>query len=209
VQDRELLANLLQLRLFAKHEVLFRQGAEGTALYIILEGMVRISVSRGPETVTLATLGPGEFLGEMSLLDGQPHSADAEAVGDVWLYCLKREDFLSFLQHNYTAVHAILYALSIRLRKTDEQLTEMCFLNLSERLAKKLVELAESQCPETTDPPEPCSITMSQHELASILGVTRESVNKGLKTLRNKGYVSTSRKTITIRDRDSLKSLIP
>jgi len=205
-QDREGLSKLLRRVTLEKQQVLFRQGDEGTALYIILDGQIRISVSRRTETVTLAILGPGEFLGEMSLLDGQPHSADATAIGDVWLYCLHRDDFLAFLQHNYTAVHAILYSLSLRLRKTDQQLADMCFLNLSTRLAKKLVEMAESQCPEQTHP-EPCPLMISQRELASMLGVTRESINKGLKELRNKGYLSTSRQTITIKDRESLKKL--
>src|SRR5574340_603935 len=84
--DREHLANLLRLKSIEKNEILFRQGDEGTALYIILQGRIKISVSRRMDRVTLAVLGQGEFLGEMALLDGLPRSADAVALEDSHLY---------------------------------------------------------------------------------------------------------------------------
>ena len=206
--DRERLAGLLRRKSIEKQELLFRQGDEGTAFYIILQGRIKISISRRMEKVTLAILGPGEFLGEMALLDGLPRSADAVAIEDSQLYVLNRKDFLSFLGNDENAVRAILYALSKRLRKTDDQLAEMCFLNLSARLAKKLVELAMAQNPDEKHP-ESCSVLISQQELGNILGVSRESVNKELRVLRDKGCVSTSRNTIIINDLESLKRRLP
>jgi CRP/FNR family cyclic AMP-dependent transcriptional regulator len=202
--DQQNLVNLLRRKNLRKGEILFRQGDEGIALYLILEGRIKISLSRQMDAVTLAILGQGEFLGEMALLDGLPRSADAIALEDSYLYALNRSDFLSFLINNEKAVHAILSSLSMRLRKTDNLLAEMCFLNLTVRLAHKLVELSELQAPDENNPNE-YKLKISQKELGNILGVSRESINKELKYLRKKGVVSTSRNYIQIHHLASLK----
>ena len=199
--------SLVRRKAIRKGELLFRQGDEGTALYIILQGRIKISVSRRTDTVTLAILCRGEFLGEMALLDDLPRSADAMALEDSQLYALNRKDFLSFLKNNEKAVHAILSSLSMRLRKTDNLLAEMCFLNLSARLVNKLVELAEPLATNETKP-QVCTLKISQQELGDILGVSRESINKELKILRSKGYISTSRNSILIHDLELLKKCI-
>jgi CRP/FNR family cyclic AMP-dependent transcriptional regulator len=205
--DQEYLASLMRRKAIRKGELLFRQEDEGTALYIILQGRIKISVSRRTDSVTLAILGQGEFLGEMALLDDLPRSADAMALEDSQLYALNRKDFLAFLKNNEKAVRAILASLSLRLRKTDNLLAEMCFLNLSARLVNKLVELAESLAASEIQP-QACSLTISQQELGDMLGVSRESINKELKILRSKGYVSTTRNSIVIHDLDLFRKRI-
>jgi CRP/FNR family transcriptional regulator, cyclic AMP receptor protein len=202
--DQQNLVNLLRRKNLRKGEILFRQGDEGIELYLILEGRIKISLSRQMDAVTLAILGQGEFFGEMALLDGLPRSADAIALEDSYLYALNRSDFLSFLINNKKAVHAILSSLSMRLRKTDNLLAEMCFLNLTVRLAHKLVELSELQAPDENNPNE-YKLKISQKELGNILGVSRESINKELKYLRKNGVVSTSRNYIQIHHLASLK----
>lgn len=206
--DLQNLSSLLRLKRIEKGENLFRQGDEGTALYIVMQGRIKISLSRHMEKMTLAILGQGEFLGEMALLDGQPRSADAVALEDSHLYALNREDFLSFLINNDHAVRAILNSLSMRLRKTDDLLAEMCFLSLSARLAKKLVDLVESQIADDKNCRE-CSLKISQQELGDILGVSRESINKELKILRDKGILATSRNFIRVFDLESLRKRMP
>lgn len=207
-RDLQNLASLLRWKSLEKGEVLFRKGDEGTALYVIMQGRIKISLSRRTEKMTIAILGQGEFLGEMALLDGQPRSADALALEDTHLYALNRQDFLPFLINNENAVRAILYALSMRLRKTDDLLAEICFLSLSARLAKKLVELAEAQFPDEKNP-RAYTLKISQRELGDILGVSRESINKELKILRDKGILATSRNFIHVYDLESLKKRMP
>jgi CRP/FNR family transcriptional regulator, cyclic AMP receptor protein len=206
--DLQNLTSLLRRKHLGKGEFLFQHGDEGTALYIIVQGRIKISLSRRLDNVTLAILCQGEFVGEMALLDDLPRSADAIALEDSQLYVLNRKDFLSFLSNNGHTVYAVLNSLSRRLRKTDDQLAEMCFLNLSARMAKRLVELAETQQPEE-DNLGVYDLKMSQQELGNILGVSRESINKELKILRNKGVVSTSRNSIHILDLESLKKRMP
>ena len=79
--DQQNLVSLLRRVNLRKGEILFRQGDEGVSLYLILQGRIKISLSRQMDVMTLAILGQGEFLGEMALLDGLPRSADAIAAG--------------------------------------------------------------------------------------------------------------------------------
>ena len=204
--DQEQLAALLRKRSVGRGAVLFRQGDEGTALYIILRGRIRIGIrTKLEDEITLAILNDGEFLGEMALLDGMPRSADATALDETQLYVLSRNDFLSFLSKNARAVQTVLHALSMRLRNTDDLLAEICFSSLSSRLARRLTEMAAAAKPAQTGTQ---SVRLTQKELASMLGTTRESVNKELKVLRDRGILSTSRNLITIHDPESLRRRI-
>ncbi|SEM52998.1 Crp-like helix-turn-helix domain-containing protein [Syntrophus gentianae] len=203
--ERQQLSTLLQRRQLRKGGILFRKGDKGSAFFIIIKGLVKISVSsKLGDEVTLALLRNGDFFGEMALLDEQPRSADAVALEDSLLYVLDRNDFFPFLFKNENAVRSILRALSLRLRRADDLFTEISFLTVPARLAKRLVELAEPLESQRSEPKE-YKIRMSQRELASMLGVTRESINKELKILKDKGLVETSRNSILIRDIDRLK----
>lgn len=202
--DRRMLAEKMGCRFFPRGTALFRRGEEGDALYIVIRGRIRIFASnrRGSE-ITLALLGPGEFFGEMALLDGQPRSANAEADKDTELHVLQRDPFFSFLMHKESALRALLRSLSERLRKTDDLLTETCFFQISHRLARKLVELSAAAAEEGRS--DSRNIHATQQELAGMIGVTRESVNKELKALRRRGLVQTSRNRITVLDLERLK----
>ena len=206
--DQEMLASLLRRRSIRKGDFLFHRGDEGTALYIICRGLIKIVVptKRGDE-VTLALLADGDFFGEMALLDELPRSADAVAMEETQLYVLNRSDFLSFLIHNEHAIRAIMQALSLRLRRTDDMVAEVCFLNVSARLAKRLVDLVESRY-QRDKGDEKHDVSLTQRELASLVGVSRETINKELKILRQKGIVTTSRNSITICDLERLKNRI-
>jgi CRP/FNR family transcriptional regulator, cyclic AMP receptor protein len=206
--DHERLASLMRRRFIRKGDFLFHKGDEGTALYIIIEGLIKIAVpaKRGDE-ITLAMLTEGDFFGEMALLDDLPRSADAAALEDTQLYMLNRNDFLSFLMQNEHSVRAIFHALSLRLRRTDDLVAEVCFLNVSARLAKRLIDLVETQH-QADRGSGPYEVNLTQRQLASLTGVARETINKEIKILRQKGIVSTSRKTITICDLERLRNRI-
>jgi CRP/FNR family cyclic AMP-dependent transcriptional regulator len=202
-EDRSSLAERINRQSFPKGSTLFRRGEPGNALYIIIHGQIRIFAStRQGNEITLALLGAGEFFGEMALLDEQPRSANAEATEDTEVHFLDRENFFSFLMHKESALQAILCALSRRLRRTDDLLTEAYFLQISHRLARKLVELCDRI---VTEEGAPHPLCLSQLELAGMIGATRESVNKELNVLRKKGLVQNSRNRITILDLARLK----
>jgi len=105
--------------------------------------------------------------------------------------------------HNEHAMKAILFTLSTRLRKTDDLLGETAFLNISSRLAKRLVELAETRGIRQAGSTH-VELTLTQKELASLVGVSRESINKELKRWRARDLVATSRNRLIITDLDAI-----
>jgi len=207
-EDIHRIAALLKKLVLRKGDVLFRNGEEGHSLYMIIAGKVKIvRQSRDGGEMILAVLSPGDFCGEMALLDGLPRSADAVAVEETHLYGLNRKDFLSYVMNNETAVMAVLSALSKRLRRADDFLEDVFFLNVAARLAKKLIELAMGNgCREGGD--GPFRLRGSQRDLAGMIGATRESVNKELRVLREKNLVSLSEGAILIPDLEALKRRI-
>ena len=119
--------------------VVFRAGDAGDAMYIIERGRVRICVrAKDGHEVTLATLGSGDFFGEMALLDGQRRSADAVVGEDARLAVLSREHFLSFMRSAPNVALEMLTALANRLRQTDELLRHTAARNVNEEMAARL-----------------------------------------------------------------------
>jgi len=188
-----------------KGEALFRKGSEGTALYIIQEGAIKIVLpSRLGDERIIALFSTGDFFGEMALLDGMPRSADAVAIKSSRLLLLNRRDFLRFLKKSDVAIEMVLSSLSKRLRKADDLLEETTFLKISARLAKKLLEIGDAFGHINGEVIE-IHLKLSQKELADMVGATRESVNKELRVLREKGLVSITDEVIYIHDVKRLK----
>lgn len=122
-EEANALLELHKTRNFKANETIFWIGEPGTDFCIVQEGRVLLTYpdDAGKEN-TLAILGPGDFFGELSLLDGGPRTATSRAVTDVELLCLNHEEFLEFVRtHPSSAVHMI-QVLSRRQRDTLEQL---------------------------------------------------------------------------------------
>ncbi len=204
-EDRECLARVITTQSLKKGDILFRKGTEGTTLYIILNGRIKASLlSHSGDEVVLAIFSAGDFFGEMALLDGLPRSADATAIEPAEVLLLNRSDFIAFLMNNKGAMQAVLQSLSRRLRRTDDLLQDTCFLNISGRFAKKLVELAETHSRLDGDEVY-IDLFLTQRDLASMVGATRESINKELRVLREKGIVTIQENNIVIHNLERLK----
>ena len=205
LEDRERLCKLIRTQTVKKGDILFRRGSEGNMLYIVRSGRVKISLlSSSGDEVVLAFFSECDFFGEMALLDGLPRSADAIATEPTELNMLTRDDFLSFLNSTKNAIQAVLLSLSRRLRRTDDLLQDTCFLNISGRFAKKLVELAEMHGKVDGDAIH-IHMPLTQRDLASMVGTTRESINKELRALREKGLVNIQENNIVIHNMERLK----
>ena len=206
--ELERLAALMRHRRCRKGVPIFREGDPGVALYIIESGEVRISVTseEGKELV-IALLGPGDFFGDLALVDGEPHSADAVAREACSLLLLHREDFLRHLaSHPEVAMH-LLGVLSRRLRRNTVMLQEAAFLDVSARVASALLQLADLH-----GRPDGEGVTIaskfSQTELAAMVGSSRESVNKWLRYYERIGLIRSSGRTLTILQPDQLRKRI-
>lgn len=207
-KDREQLKQSLKRRSIAKGEVLFQKDTEGTTLYVIVAGKIKIALTSSlGEEMVLAVFSEGDFFGEMALLDGMPRSADAVALEEGELLSLDQADFTAFLQNNPAAIQSVLRSLSLRLRKTDDLLQDTCFLNVSGRLAKKLTQLAEEHGKEEENRTT-FELSLTQTDLASMVSASRESVNKELRMLREKGLVTVEGPYFTIHNMERLKRRI-
>ena len=199
------LSSATRLLSLKQGQTLFHKGDEGTALYIVRKGAVKIVLpSNIGDEIIVTIFSESEFFGEMALLDGEPRSADAIAIKPAEVFVLKRNDFLLFLQSNLNAIKSILSMLSNRLRMTDELLEDTCFLSISARLRKKLAELAETHGRKQENVIH-IDLELTQKELGDMVGATRESVNKELKTLREKGLILTEGSKIRIPDLPRLR----
>ncbi len=207
-KDLKVLSESVRLQKVKQGQAIFRKGDEGTALYVLKTGRIKIVLpsSLGDEII-VSIFSEGDFFGEMSLLDGEPRSADAIAIEPCELFILSRNDFLAFLQANLSGVKSILALLSQRLRRTDDFLEDVCFLNISDRLTKALLELAKAHGKKDGGKTS-IDLTLTQKELGDLVGATRESVNKELKYLREEGLIATEGNKITIINMKKLSSRI-
>jgi CRP-like cAMP-binding protein len=206
--DLRALAAHGRVRTYPAAKVIFREGDPGDSLHIVVEGGVRVAVlsARGEEA-TVALLGPGECVGDLALLDGRPRSASAIAALPTKTLVVTRGDFIAWLSQRPRAALALLETLSLRVRRMDEALADLAFVELPQRLAKRLLDLASSH-PDVQPGRGPgVRIRITQSELASMLGVSRESVNKQLNAFARAGWVALGRGAVTVVDRDGLRGL--
>ena len=202
-EDVRALAARGRMRRFSSGTYVVREGEPGDSLYVILEGHARVLFSSdGGEEATLAHLGPGDCIGEMTVFDGLPRSASVVASDQMATVNVTRGDFQAWLAERPQAAMPLLEELSLRLRRANQGLADQLFLGLSQRLARRLVLLASTVG--TTNPSGGIRIRITQADLASMLGVTRESVNKELQAFAIRGWLKTSRGSVTITDLDSL-----
>lgn len=207
LDDTKRLASLLKERSLKKGEVLFRKGDEGNTLYIVRKGSIKIVLpSRLGDEVSPAIFAEGDFFGEMALLDGLPRSAHAVALEQTEILALNRKDFFAFLQNSERAIKAIFSYLSVRIRKMDDLLEDAHFLTIPTRFARRLVELAKKHGSVGRDEKIEIDLRLNQSDLASLVGVTRESINKELRVLREKGIVDMTGSKIKINNMKRLES---
>jgi CRP/FNR family transcriptional regulator, cyclic AMP receptor protein len=193
---------------FQRGQVIFRQGDAGHALYLLLSGSVHITVlSTEGREATLAILGPGESFGDLAVLDGRSRSATAVAAQQSDVFVVSRDEFFRWLNEHPSATFALLEALSLRLRQKDERFADLAFLDVSRRLARRLLDLAAMRRTWTGDPTDgDVVLHITQDQLASSMGVTRQSVNAELQKFEERGWISLKRGTCAIRDHESLRT---
>jgi CRP/FNR family cyclic AMP-dependent transcriptional regulator len=200
------LAGLMRPRRFRRNEVIFHQEDVGDALHIVVHGGVKIVLpSPDGEEAIIASLRPGDFFGELALLDGASRSTTATAMEHAETLTLPREQFLRLLPNDPRLVTALLRALAGELRRLTGHVEELHFLDLAGRLAMRLARLAREQYPDTTGPVE-LDWPYTQSDLAAMIGGTRQSVNKLLSSLVEDGLLRIDREMLYINDIEQLES---
>ena len=203
--DLKALASRGRVRRFNAGTTIFHEGDPGDAIYVVVDGRIRMSRLSGSGTeATLALIGAGDCTGELSLFDGKPRAATATAMQATRTFVVSREDFVNWIKERPGASLALLETLSLRIRRTNEIVTDLVFLDLPHRLAKHLLTLASAHADGNSARRPRLQVT--QGELASMLGVSRESVNKQLNQFSRDGWITLSRGAVTIDDSEALRT---
>jgi CRP-like cAMP-binding protein len=176
-------------RRYRRGQTILQRGDPGSSMMAVLRGRVRISsVSSDGKELTLNVINPGEVVGEIALLDGEPRSADATAIEDTLLLVVERRHFLPFLRQNEDLYLRLLAVLCRRLRRTSMALEEIALFDLPVRLARVLLKLGDDYGRPTPQGTR-IELKLSQRDLSNLVASSRESVNKQLRTWREAGVV--------------------
>jgi CRP/FNR family transcriptional regulator, cyclic AMP receptor protein len=200
-QTLEQLAARTRVRAVDKGQTIFVQDEPGDRMFVLAEGAVKLVVrSAQGEVVELARHWPPAAFGEVALLDGGPRSASAEALERGTLLVVTRDDLIGLLRADRQVVDAVLKSLGTMVRRADRLATDLVFLDLPSRVARRLLELAEDSAGTS-----PRTRRVTQTELANMVGGTRQSVNLALRTLEERGCIRLVGLTIELLDPDELR----
>jgi CRP-like cAMP-binding protein len=196
------------VRSFPRGIALFHERQTADRVLVVLKGCVKLSCTSddGKEAV-LAIRGPGDLLGELSAIDGEPRSATATTLEPVEALSVSATDFRAFLEAHPPAALSLITMLSRRLRDADRKRVEFASEDAMTRVAARIVELSERFGDEVAQGVE-IQLPISQEELAGWTGCSRDSVVKALQAMRGLGWIETQRRRIVVRDIDALRRRI-
>ena len=206
VEDLRALASRAVRRRFKAATRIMNEGSPGDSLHVVVTGMLNVvkETVAGQET-TVATLGPGQCFGEQAVLDGYPRSASVIAAQSTETLMLTRDAFFEWLKDRPKAGFAIMETLSLRLRSMDRKFADLVALDTTHRLAKQILSLAAIHDIEAVMNNGTLVMKYTQAELAQMLGVTRETVNKELNQFQKDGWIALKRGAVIITDMGALK----
>ena len=184
----ESVANAVVKRRFKRGEPIVEQGKKSNYLSIILTGRARVVTTdtRGREVI-LATLHPGDYVGEMSLIDDEPHSATVQAEVQTDALILGRVEFARCLPENGSMAYAVLKGLVQRLRHADRKIESLALMDVYGRVARALLEFAATG----GDGNAVIRDKVSRQDLAKMVGASREMVSRVMKDLEERGFIET------------------
>ncbi|MFM2340815.1 MAG: hypothetical protein RLZZ592_468, partial [Pseudomonadota bacterium] len=187
VEQAQTIADGVVKRRYRRGEIIVEQGRKSDALFILLSGRARVITSdaRGREVI-LAVLEAGDYLGEMSLIDNEPHSATVRAEVQTDVLVLGRNEFAVCLPDNSSLSYAILRGLVARLRNADRQIESLALLDVYGRVARALLDMAEDD-----EGRRVIRSKVSRQDLAKVVGASREMVSRVMKDLEERGLIET------------------
>ncbi|MGV8803335.1 MAG: Crp/Fnr family transcriptional regulator [Polaromonas sp.] len=186
-----LVASAVVKRRFKRGEVIVEKGQTSHSLIILLTGKARVvsSDARGREVI-LATMNPGDYVGEMSLIDDEPHSATVLTEVQTDVLVLRRPEFERCLPERDSMAYAILRGLVQRLRQADRKIESLALLDVYGRVAMTLLESAaeSSLCAQGHGV---IVGRVSRQDIAKRVGASREMVSRVMKDLEGRGFIET------------------
>ena len=188
-----------------KGAVLFRKGEPGSSLYAVVAGAIRISApSENGGDAVLNLMIPGDVFGEIAMLDGGTRTADATAIEPCELLVMERRDFLPLVRSHPDLAIRLIEILCARVRRTSEQVEDVMFLDLPNRLAKALLLLDMRSGAGAARQ----QIRITQRELSQMIGASRESTNKQLRSWQRQNILRIERARVVVLQRAALENMI-
>jgi CRP-like cAMP-binding protein len=201
----ERLAAAAFVRRIAASQILFVGGEPSDHLYVVRSGLLRVlTTSPHGEQLVLSTLGPGEVIGELSLLDRLPRSADVVAAEPSELIAVPSDVARRVLESDPQAVLAAARELAAQVRRLTGTMGDLVFLDLPRRVAKLLLSRSTTR----SDGTVVSDLGASQSVVATQLGVSRQSVNKALSGLARHGWIEVDAKSVVLRDPAALQRFV-
>jgi CRP/FNR family transcriptional regulator, cyclic AMP receptor protein len=188
----------LGTRTFARGQMIFHQGDQGELLYLIVRGQVRIfTISQLGQELSVKVFRDGDFFGELALLDGQPRSAGAQAMRATTTLALHRDVFRETIRAYPEIALTVLEELSSRLRRTNIYAEHLASHSAPQRVVRTLLDLAD-QHGIAEQGATRIDLHLTQDDLASLAGTTRETVNRVLSGLRDQGLIHVERARLSV-----------
>jgi CRP/FNR family cyclic AMP-dependent transcriptional regulator len=193
-EDLELISRCGVARNYPRHALVITEGAETGSLYIIAEGRVKVYASDAAgREITLNIQGPGEYFGELSLLDLGQRSASVVTLEPARLFCVSRAAFSECLSQNPELVLKLIRDLTRRIRATTELVKNLALDDVYSRVARTLSKLSVER-----DGRRVIEARITHQDIANMVGASREMVTRIMKDLITGGYIEIKERQITI-----------
>lgn len=197
-EDSEVLIHHSVTRSYPKNAILINEGDDTDSLYIIQEGKAKVFASdESGKEVILRILGPGEYFGELALVDHAPRSASVMALTPCKLIMISRSAFQECLQNHPTVAYNLIQALAQRVRHLNENVKSLALMDVYGRVARTLLDMAEEQ----PDGRLVIEQKLTHQDIANMVGASREMVSRIFKDLTFGNYISVDKGIVTINEK--------
>jgi len=191
-----MLTTMVTRRSAARSTTIMAGGDATDSLYIVLSGRLKVMMSDSDgKEVILSILGPGEFFGEMGLIDDEPRSASVVTIEACELLAIAKRDFKKCLLENNDMAMAVMRGLVKRLREADRKIGSLALLDVYGRVARLLLDMAENVNGEKV-----VTKRLPKQDIAKMIGASREMVSRVMKDLQTGGYIEMRGSNIVLRD---------
>jgi CRP/FNR family cyclic AMP-dependent transcriptional regulator len=191
-----MLASVVTRKSATRSTTVMAGGDATDSLYIVLSGRLKVMMSDADgKEVILSILGPGEFFGEMGLIDDAPRSASVVAIEACELLSIAKRDFKKCLAENFEMAMAVMRGLVRRLREADRKIGSLALLDVYGRVARLLLDMSE-----TVEGEKIVTKRLPKQEIAKMIGASREMVSRVMKDLQMGGYIEVRGSNIVLRD---------
>ena len=201
--EAETLASAVQSRHYRKGELIFREGERSDRLFIVNEGVLKLSKlsGEGKEQI-IRFLFPGDFFGQFALLQEKTHYANAEVLAPAIICTIHKQDFQPIMEQNARMAYRFLLAVSERLAQADDWIGTLSLMETDRRLAKLLMILYERGNAQAE-----VRLPVQKKELAALLGTTPETLSRKLADLEQQGLLTVARNSVVIHQPQLLSEL--